>query len=248
MNQKPVISFLTGLSLLFFIYHFPEFFSAFWIMAVFKIGFLAIAFFLARAQGWKGLNGYGLGFTGKWVFHLIWGIITGLLFFTLSVYLSVQLGYEQLLAIEPASVILKQLPFILLITIFPSVAEDILTRGYLYAHLRFMKPYIWIALSSIFFVLNHIWRLNNGAAVLTYLFILGLVLAIAVWDTKYLWLAFGIHWGSNIAFETTNAFVHTKKIVTHDGSTWALAASWTILLVLYISLRLKKWLARPILN
>ncbi|MBK6634902.1 MAG: CPBP family intramembrane metalloprotease [Chitinophagaceae bacterium] len=108
---------------------------------------------------------------------------------------------------------------LLLMTAIPSIAEDILTRGYLYGHLKFMKPLGWILLSAIIYVLNHIWRLNDGLPVLTYLFILGIVLAFAVWLTKSLWLAFGIHWGANIAFESSNSIIHTKALVQHDGST-----------------------------
>ena len=129
---------------------------------------------------------------------------------------------------------LNQLPVMLIMTAIPSVAEDILTRGYLYGHLKFMKPSVWILLSSGIYVLNHIWRLNDGAAVITYLFLLGVVLAVAVWTTQSLWLAFGIHWGANIAFEAGNSFIHTRTLVQHDGGTWLLALTWALLLILLL--------------
>lgn len=47
MSGKGIISFAVGFLILFFIYHFPEYFSAFWIMATFKIGFLIVAFIVA---------------------------------------------------------------------------------------------------------------------------------------------------------------------------------------------------------
>ncbi len=238
MSRKAIGSFITGFIILFVVYHFPEYFSAFWIMATFKIGFLIVAFILARLQGWKGLGGYGLGFTSKWATNLIAGLSIGLLFFALSVFVSVKLGYEEITGIGSFKSVISQLPMILLMTSIPSVAEDILTRGYLYGHLKFMKPLGWILLSSIVYVLNHIWRLQDGAAVLSYLFLLGIVLASAVWLTKSLWLAFGIHWGANIAFESTNSIIPTKTLVQHDGSTWLLAASWALLLVILAMLHL----------
>ncbi|MBL0152989.1 MAG: CPBP family intramembrane metalloprotease [Chitinophagaceae bacterium] len=135
---------------------------------------------------------------------------------------------------------LNQLPMLLLMTAIPSVAEDILTRGYLYAHLKFMKPVWWILLSSAVYVLNHIWRLSDGAAVLTYLFLLGLVLAAAVWIKRSLWLAFGIHWGANIAFESTHSMVQTKTIVQHEGPLWILAGIWALLLLVLAMIYRKK--------
>lgn len=229
---KGLFSFFAGFAILFAVYHFPEFFPAFWIMAVFKIGFLPVAFACARLQGWKGLGGYGLGLENGWVKHLLKGLLTGIIFFSLSVLASILLGYEQITDVDTAS-ILQQLPLLLLMTVFPSIAEDILTRGYLYGHLsQKMKPALWILVSAAVYVLNHIWRLNDDLSVLTYLFILGLVLALVVWQTKALWLAFGIHWGANIAFECSHSFMKIRPVVTHPGSTWLLASSWLISLLL----------------
>jgi len=234
MPVRSIFSFIAGFLVLFAVYHFPEYFSAFWIMATFKIGFLVVAFILARLQGWKGLGGYGLGLSKPWILDLLKGLLTGLLFFALSVLVSVKCGYEAVTHPLFFRNIIDQLPMILLMTAIPSVAEDILTRGYLYGHLKFMKPVGWILLSAVIYVLNHIWRLNDGPAVLTYLFILGLVLAMSVWITKSLWLAFGIHWGANIAFESSHSIIHTNPLVQHNGATWLLAASWALLLVLLL--------------
>ncbi len=232
MTKKRLFSFVLGFLILFVVYHFPEFFSAFWIMATFKIGFLIVAFILAILQGRKGLGGYGLGFGPKWGSDLIKGLLTGLLFFGLSVFVSITLGYEQIAEISSFKAVIFQLPIILLMTAIPSIAEDILTRGYLYGHLKSLKPVIWILLSSFVYVLNHIWRLDDGPAVLIYLFILGVVLASSVWVTKSLWLAFGIHWGANIAFESTNSVFQTKALVEHNGPTWILAATWALLFII----------------
>ena len=232
MSAKRTLSFVIGFLTLFIIYHFPEFFTAFWIMATFKIGFLLVAYILSRLQGWKGLGGYGLGFTQKWVYHLSTGLLIGLFFFSLSVFISIKSGYEEITQISSLKSIVNQLPTILLMTAIPSVAEDILTRGYLYGHLQFIKPFGWILLSAFVYVLNHIWRLNDGIAVLTYLFLLGVVLALAVYITKSLWLAFGIHWGANIAFESSHSIIHTRDLVKHDGTTWLLAITWGLLVML----------------
>ena len=232
--NRVVIKFLAGFLLLFVVYHFPEFFPVFWVMAVFKIGFLLVAFVLGRLQGWKGLEGYGLGFSKRWWQHLLQGLFIGIFFFSVSVLVSVLVRYEEFNGIASIDVVIKGLPMLLLMTSFPSIAEDILTRGYLYGHLfNKMKPWHWVLLSAVVYVLNHIWRLNEDPSVLVYLFLLGVVLASAVWKTKSLWLAFGIHWGANLAFESSHSFVETKPLVTHYGSTWLMAASWLLLVILF---------------
>lgn len=234
MKKKGILSFVLGIIFLFCLYHFPEFYSSFLIMAVFKISFLFFAYILAILQGWKGLGGFGLKLNGKWIFNLLNGLCIGLAGFAVSVWLSALLGFERIILIESSRVIIKQVPMLLLSTCIPSMAEDILTRGYLLGHLsKKLQKTTWVLLSAGFFVLNHIWRLNDGMAVLLYLFLLGLLLAYSVWQTKALWLAFGIHWGSNIAFASTNAFIKTESLVTHNGDTLILALIWGILFCLF---------------
>lgn len=235
--QPKWLSFFAGLLILFVIYHFPEFFSALWIAAVFKIGFLIIAFLIARQQGWKGLGGYGLPFHEGWIKNLLIGILTGIVFFMLSEWLAIKLDYEKQVSITGFSSILKPLPLTMLMTFFPSIAEDILTRGYLYGHLqKFLKPTVFILSSALFYVLNHIWRLTEGVHVLFYLFVLGLVLAWALFYTKSLWLTLGLHWGANISFEMINSAT-TTQTVNKTMSTWILGACFLLMLAFTIVVR-----------
>lgn len=225
-----MLSFIAGFTVLFVIYHLPEFFSFFWLMALCKIAFVVVAFLIARWQGWKGLGGFGLGLKKGWWRMLLAGLLTGIVFFGLSQFLSVWLGYDQFNSIDSIDKILKGLPMILLMTVFPSIDEDILARGYLYGHLHDrLASFAWIFVSAAIFLLNHIWRLNDHPAVLAYIFFFGLALATAIWQKRNLWLAFGIHWGSNIAFETTNSFVRTTSASSNHESTWILAACWLVL-------------------
>lgn len=231
------LSFITGFIALFIVYHFPEFFSALWIAAVFKIGFLVVAFLIAKWQGWKGIGGFGLSLHKAWARNLLLGLVIGLCFFLLSEFIAVKAGYEKYISAESFSNVLKQLPLILLMTFFPSIAEDILTRGYLYAHLNpKLKPAVFIILSSGIYVLNHIWRLEEGLPVLSYLFLLGIALAWAIINTGSLWLTLGIHWGSNIAFLTLARVTKTETL-SKTAATWILAASFAVMLIVTVFLR-----------
>lgn len=240
MPVKKLWSFIAGFILLFFVYHFPEFFDSFVLTATFKIGFLVAAIALGYFQGWKGLAGYGLSFNNKWYLSLLAGLVFGLLAFCLSIFISIQCNFERLISIQSFQAFISALPMALLMTFFPSIAEDILTRGYLFGHIKTLKPGRWILLSAIIYVLNHIWRLNDGAAVLSYLFLLGLVLAICVMAQKSLWLALGIHWGSNIAFTLSGSEVQLASVGSNQNATWALALTWAIVLLIAVSWYLGK--------
>ena len=236
--RPSLLSFAAGFFLLFLLYHLPEFFPAFWIMAVCKIGFLAAAFFIGRLQGWKGLEGFGLDLRYGWWRQLLNGLLVGLLFFSLSVFISLSLGFEKYTGAMPVDVFLKNLPELLFMTFIPSIDEDILTRGYLFGHLfPKMKPWGWVVFSAFIYVLNHIWRLGEDISVLAYLFVLGLVLAVTVMYTRRLWWALGIHWGANIAFESSRGFVESNSGAAAHGSTWLLAGCWLLLLGVFILFR-----------
>lgn len=236
MTNKQALSFVAGFVLLFAIYHFPEYYPLFWVMAVFKIGFLLAAFITARAQGWKGLGGFGLALKKPAATDLLKGLLTGMVIFSASFIISLFAGFEKYEGMMPAAMVFKNLPMLLLMTVIPSVDEDILTRGYLFGHLaKWLPRWGWVLISAAVFLLNHIWRLGDGPAVLAYIFMMGLTLAYTVWQTRSLWLAFGIHWGSNLAFEYTNAFVKTTSLEKHDGGTWVLAGCWAVGLVVVIT-------------
>lgn len=229
MKQSP-ISVILGFAILFAVYHFPEFFNAFWIAAVFKIGFLFVAYIIARAQGLRDLGGYGLNFHEGWSGNLMKGLLFGLAFYILFIAFCIMLGYERIAAPVNPTELIKKLPLILLMTLFPSVAEDILTRGYLFAFLKRKVGSRGFALiSASVYVLNHIWRYTDGPAVLCYLFILGLALAYAVWHTRSLWLAFGIHWATNIVYESSVPFLKTGTL-SESSSNWLLAGIYFLLL------------------
>lgn len=241
LSRKRSFSFISGFLLLFTVYHLPEFFDAFWIMAVCRIGFLILAFFLARWQGWKGLGGYGLPFHAGWWKNLLPGILLGMITFAVSQLIALLLHWETLTLQVSAAGVLQQLPILLLFTFFPSMAEDILTRGYLHAHLRSLGAEMWIVCSALVFTGNHIWRLNNGAAVICYLLVMGLVLAYAVRTTGSLWLAFGIHWGLNIAYQFVSMFFKSRSLTTGSGPTWVYATCLAGLGLVLLAGKPLKW-------
>jgi membrane protease YdiL (CAAX protease family) len=229
------ISFVTGFVILFLIYHFPEFFSAFWIAAVCKILFLITAFIVAKAQGYKGLSSWGLPLHKGWWKNLLYGLLIGVAIYMISTFISIQMKFEAITSLPSFITVIEQLPMILLITSVPSVAEDILTRGYFYKHLKqHLKPFIWILVSAAAFYLNHIWRYSDGIAVFAYLLIMGLLLAYTVVKTNSLWLAFGLHWGFNSGYQSTASLISVDDISKHKESTWIFALCLLLLLLILL--------------
>lgn len=93
------------------------------------------------------------------------------------------------------------LAMLLLSTFVPSLAEDILTRGFWYraAGIRWRRGAVFVMFSSALYVLNHIYRLERGPLEWGMLFCFGLAYATALWRSGSLWAAFGLHWGWNLA-------------------------------------------------
>ena len=92
------------------------------------------------------------------------------------------------------------LPMQLVSTFVPSLAEDILTRGFWYraAGIRWRSGAVFVLASAVIFVLNHIYRLAEGPLEWLRLFAFGLPYAAALWRSGSLWAALGLHWGWNL--------------------------------------------------
>jgi membrane protease YdiL (CAAX protease family) len=85
-------------------------------------------------------------------------------------------------------------------TFVPSVAEDIVARGFWFRAWPVAGQGAgYVVLSAGVFVLTHVYRLVNGPLEWLMLFCTGLAYAAAVARTGSLWGAVGLHWGWNLA-------------------------------------------------
>jgi hypothetical protein len=106
-------------------------------------------------------------------------------------------------------------------TFLPSIAEDVITRGYLYTVFgsRWNKA-IFVVVSSLVYVLNHTYKLAAPHESLLYLFITGVVLAIPLVLTNSLWFTVGIHWACNIVYRISNDVLQSTSVETHSLSSF----------------------------
>ena len=84
-------------------------------------------------------------------------------------------------------------------TFVPSLAEDILTRGFLLRLTpRPLGPWGYVLGSALLYTLNHVWRFDWGLSEQLRLFCLGLAYGAAAYRFGSLWAAVGLHWGWNL--------------------------------------------------
>ena len=130
-----------------------------------------------------------------------------------------------------AAALLRALPMLMLSTFVPSIAEDILTRGFPYraAGIRWRRATTFVACSSLLYVLNHIYRLSLGPTEWLLLFVYGATYATALWRTGSLWPAVGLHWGWNLGNELMAQAVPTLTLSPDGGRCMSITAHLAML-------------------
>lgn len=200
---------------------------------------IVASYFVARIQKRNGFTAYGLFPPGAYKFNLIKGIVLGFSFAALANLITVWLNWNTLSIKFSGYEIISQTLVFAIGTLLPSLAEDILTRGYLFAYWpEKWNRNIFVIVSAFIFSLNHIFRLTH-ADVMIYIFVLGLLLAWCLIYTRSLWLTLGIHWGSNIAYQFFTNVVELKTVRETGYDNYLLAAcyfiGWIVVIILFKS-------------
>lgn len=214
-SQNDVLKIVISFILLFFFYHAAEY------MILFKssgVGFilLQLLFFVAAwiLGNWNNKNGlafWGLPFTKTVLRYVLIGIPLGIILYAVPFLISLYLGIEMVSHIPGmAAGIYASLPFAFGV-LFSSLSEDILTRGIVFRLFHKKVKNSWIALiSATVYLLNHIYRLNDGPDKLLYIFLLGIVFIIPVFFTQNLWVTGSMHWAGNTFFFITHSVIRTE--------------------------------------
>ncbi len=159
---------------------------------------LLLAWPVGRFLGWRGYDAYGLDLKPRSLALLIAGMIVAALAFLASRSLGIGMGIYGP-ASGAASVSIGMIAFALVSTFIPSVAEDILTRGFLLRTLPVRLTAVsYVVLSALLYTANHVWRFDWGISEQVRLFCLGLAYGAAAWRWRNLWGAVALHWGWNL--------------------------------------------------
>jgi membrane protease YdiL (CAAX protease family) len=178
----------------------------------FQIIFFVIALLLGNWYSLNGLTAWGLPFSKSIFTLLLYGIILGIVVYAVPYLISITFGIEKMVHVPDRAAILKaSVPFAFGV-LFSSLSEDVLTRGIIYACFNNkMKPGWLILISATIYLLNHIYRLDDGIESLLYIFLLGIVFIVPVIHTKNLWLTGGMHWAGNTFFFVSHSVIQTEE-------------------------------------
>jgi membrane protease YdiL (CAAX protease family) len=216
-TRRAVLRILYSFIILFFFYHAAEY------MILFKnssIGFIIIQllFFIVawNLGNWNnktGLAFWGLPFTREIPGYILIGLPLGIILYAVPFLASLALGTERISTIPGITAgFIESLPFAFGV-IFSSFSEDILTRGIVFRLFHKKVKNFWITvISATVYLLNHIYRLNDGTDKLLYIFLLGIVFIIPVLLTQNLWITGSMHWAGNTFFFITHSVIQTESI------------------------------------
>lgn len=193
---------------------------------------------LSRWLGHRGYAAYALAGDGWWRW-LPGGLLLAVAMKFVAVAAGLALGALVADTQAPAAtapMLLAALPMLLLSTFVPSLAEDILTRGYWYraAGIRWRSGLVFVGASAAIFVLNHLYRLGEGPLEWLRLFAFGLPYAAALWRSGSLWAALGLHWGWNLGNGLQDLLLPVDVVGTVAATTLSIAAHLVMLAIVLL--------------
>ena len=214
-------------------------FDNFGIQAGLMVAALLAGWPVARWLGWRGYEAYGLDLRWTSFAVLIGGLMLTLMAKGAALAAGLSSGIASVGAAPEMFGALAGAGFLAsaaVTTFIPSVAEDILTRGFLLRTIgvHWTGPAFVLA-SAALFTVNHIYRFDWGISEQVRLFCCGLAYAAAAWRWRTLWGAVGLHWGYNLANEVW-ARLSPVSIDDIVAGRWLTAAIHLILLALIVVL------------
>ncbi|HEU4590704.1 MAG TPA: CPBP family intramembrane glutamic endopeptidase [Steroidobacteraceae bacterium] len=194
--------------LLFVVYQAPEGLGRLFpahaaLAAALMLLFLPVAWLVARALGSTMSAAYALERHRRSAWLLAAGLLCALLIKGAALAAGAHFGIY--VAATPSgeatrhAPVLASLAWLAVSTFFPSIAEDILTRGFWLRIFNRWSAAGFVLFSAALYVANHVFRLANGPGEWLMLFCFGLAYAAALWRFDNLWAAVGLHWGWNFA-------------------------------------------------
>lgn len=188
---------------------------------------LVAAPLLSRWLGFGWLGAYGLELKRGVGWLVLAGLPAAGMAKAIAVLVGVQLGiYAMSSGATPASdAAPSAVAAALIVTAVPSLAEDIVTRGFWLraSGLRWTGA-AFIAATSCIYLFNHVYRLGEGPAEWLRLLCFGFAYAAAAWRWRSLWAAFGLHWGWNLSNALLDVFVEVDTALPTQSALLSAAA------------------------
>lgn len=175
--------------------------------------FPPLAWWGSRWLGFDGMRAWYLDAQPGWLRLLALGLVLAIMAKLATLTVGTYAGVYTFawVDLQPGTALLGTLAFLAFSTFIASTAEDILTRGLvLRAFPQLGQHWMFVVVSAGLYVLNHIYRLHEGPVEWFRLFCFGLAYAAALYRTRTLWAAVGLHWGWNLANGLLDTFARTE--------------------------------------
>ncbi|MEW6760937.1 MAG: CPBP family intramembrane glutamic endopeptidase [Pseudomonadota bacterium] len=227
IQPRPSRMLLVAAMLVFF-YHFPRMSGNDYLLLLFPLA----AWWVSHFLGFRGMRAWYLDGRPGWLRLLALGLLLAIAAKFAAVAIGTQRGVYTLAWLDAgaASALAGPLAWLLFSTFVASTAEDILTRGLvLRAFPRLGLHWGVVLLSSGLYVLNHVHRLHKGPVEWFMLFCFGLAYAAALYRSRSLWAAVGLHWGWNLANGLLDTFARSD-VAQPALAPWYSSAAHLVLL------------------
>jgi membrane protease YdiL (CAAX protease family) len=215
-------------AVLFFFYQLPQGVGNDTLLALFPF----LAWWGSRTLGFSGMRAWYLDARPGWLRLLALGLALAIAAKFAAVAIGAYTGVVTFAwsSTTPGAALAGGLAFLVFSTFIASTAEDILTRGLvLRAFPRLGRHWSFILVSAALFVLNHIYRLHKGPVEWLTLFCFGLAYAAALYRTRTLWAAVGLHWGWNLANGLLDTFARSDIVQPAVAPFYSCAAHLVLL-------------------
>jgi membrane protease YdiL (CAAX protease family) len=206
-REAPVRLLLVA-AVLFFFYQMPEGVGNPYLLLLFPFA----AWWGSRTLGFSGMRAWYLDARPGWWRVLALGLVLAVLAKFAAVAIGTYTGVYTFAwqGAAAGAALAGTLAFLAFSTFIASSAEDIVTRGLVMrAFPQLGRHWGFIVVSAALFVLNHIYRLHKGPVEWLTIFCFGLAYAAALYRTRTLWAAVGLHWGWNLANELIDTFAQS---------------------------------------
>ena len=163
--------------------------------------FFPIAHTTSKVTGLNGLNTLGVKFHNGWNRILTLGFILGFMFWLAMELISFSLNGFSIVGVKTFGVGSFFMLQAFLGLFLGSFMNDIIVRGYVFAHLKNKVNNVSLVLITAFiYALDDSWIEGIGLHNTIFSVVLGLSLGYVFLKSGSIWVTTGLHWGSNIVY------------------------------------------------
>ncbi|WP_169507552.1 CPBP family intramembrane glutamic endopeptidase [Paenibacillus harenae] len=163
--------------------------------------FFVLARHVARLTGLNGIRDLGMKAHYGWKRNLRIGFVYGTVIWATMYMLLWIFGNIRVTGVKVAPESVIFLIEALAGMFLGSLINDLIVRGYVFAHLKDKIPsLLLLLLSAMIYAVDDVWLAGFNVQNTVFSMILGLSLGYTLLKTGSIWMSTGIHWGQNVMY------------------------------------------------